>query len=137
MARILAIDYGLKRTGLAWTDPLQLIATGIGSFDTSGLKDRMIALVAENELEAIVLGFPTRMDGSDTHATEAVREFKKWLEKQFPVLDIHLWDERFTSKMAVDAMIKGGLKKKKRRDKHLVNQISATLILQEFLTHRD
>lgn len=133
VSRIIAIDYGLKRTGLAWTDPDQIIATGIGSFDTQQLKNKLKKLVDEADIEGILLGYPTRLDGSDTHSTSAVREFEKWLIKVFPKLYIKRWDERFTSKMAMDAMIAGGVKKKKRRDKHLINELSATILLQEYL----
>lgn len=137
MSRILAIDYGTKRTGLAWTDPLQIIATGIGSFDTYKLKDKMQELCKSEDISEIVLGFPTRMDGSDTHSTQAVREFGKWIATTFPDKTLHYRDERFTSKQAFQTMIDAGLKKKKRRDKHLVNTISATIILQDFLKERE
>jgi putative Holliday junction resolvase len=133
MARIMAIDYGLKRTGLAWTDPLQIIATGIGSVETIILETELKKLMASEVVEAIVLGYPTRGDGSDTDATAAVRTFLDTLKSWFPAMPVHLWDERFTSKMAFQSMIDAGLKQKKRRDKHLINEISATLILQEYL----
>ncbi|MEL7342631.1 MAG: RuvX/YqgF family protein, partial [Bacteroidota bacterium] len=90
MPRIIAIDYGAKRTGLAWTDPLQIIATGIGSFDTEGLDDKLKELIAKEEIEAIVLGYPTRMDGSDSHVTEAVRQLKDRLAKAYPEIKLHL-----------------------------------------------
>ena len=133
MARILAIDYGKRRTGLAWTDPLQIIATGIGSFDTNVLEDKIAELIGKEEIETLVLGMPTRMDGSDTHSTEAVRKFAELLRKKYPNIPLHFFDERLTSKIAKQAMIDGGLKRKRRRDKHLVNEISATLILQDFM----
>jgi len=133
LGRIIAIDYGKKRTGLAWTDPLQLIATGIGSFETAGIPERLKRLYEEEPIDAFVLGFPTRLDGSDTDSTEAVRTFATWLRTSFPQAQVHLWDERYTSVQAKDALIRGGAKKKKRRDKHLLNEISATLILQDFL----
>ena len=133
MGRIIAIDYGSKRTGLAWTDPLQIIATGIGSIETPLLKRKLKELAGSETIEKIVLGFPTRFDGTDTDSTAGVRAFKELLHKWFPQIPVVLWDERLTSRMAFQSMIDGGLKKKKRRDKHLVNEISATLILQEFL----
>jgi len=136
MGRIVAIDYGAKRTGLAWTDELQLIATGLGSFDTKVIGDKLLQLVKDNEIEGFVLGYPTRLDGSDTHITAAVRDFEKWMQAQFSEQTIYFWDERFSSKEAQRAMIQGGVKKKKRREKHLINQISATLILQSFLSNR-
>lgn len=137
MSRILALDYGSKRTGIAWTDPLQIIATGVGSFDTKILKAKMLELTKEEDITEIVLGFPTRLDGTDTDSTQAVRKFGAWIEKTFPDIPLHFRDERFTSKQAFQTMIDGGLKKKKRRDKHLVNTISATIILQEFLRERE
>lgn len=137
MSRILALDYGKKRTGIAWTDPLQIIATGLGSYDTQNLKSKMHELYQEEDISEIVLGYPTRLDGSDTHSTEAVRKFGEWIQKTFPEVKLHFRDERFTSKQAFQTMIEGGLKKKKRRDKHLVNKISATIILQEFLQERE
>jgi putative holliday junction resolvase len=133
MPRILAIDYGLKRTGLAWTDPLQIIATAVGTVDTPQLKEKLAELMASEAIEALLLGWPTRFDGSDTHATPAVREFEAYLKATYPQLTLHLWDERFTSKMAQQALRESGLKKKKRREKGLVDQVAATLMLQEFL----
>ena len=136
MPRILAIDYGKKRTGLAWTDPLQIIASAIGTIDTAQLDQELKQRLSGDEVEAIVLGYPTRMDGSDSHVTEDVRKLAEKLRKQYPAKPVHLWDERFTSQMAFQAMIDAGLKKKKRRDKKLIDQISATIILQEFLESR-
>ncbi len=133
MPRIIAIDYGAKRTGLAWTDPMQIIATGIGSFDTAILDDKLKELIEKEAIEAIVLGYPTRMDGSDSHVTEQVRELKAKLEKAYPQIKVHLVDERFSSQIAKQTMLEGGLKKKKRKDKHLVNEISAVVILQDFM----
>jgi putative holliday junction resolvase len=136
MPRILALDYGLKRTGLAWTDPMQIIATGLTTVPTEQLEARLQALFQQEDIEALVLGYPTRNDGSDTHATAAVRTLKEQLEKAHPDLKIHLWDERFTSKLAVQALLDSGASKKKRREKGLVDQVSATIILQEFLDQR-
>ncbi len=133
MGRIIAIDYGLKRTGLAWTDPMKIIATGIGSFEAEVLRAKLDELITQENIESILLGYPMRLDGSDTHSTAAVRKFEAWLNKKYPQLPIHRWDERFTSKMAMQAMIDGGVKKKRRRDKHLINQVSATLMLQEYI----
>jgi len=133
VGRIIAIDYGLKRTGLAWTDPMKIIATGIGSFEAEVLRAKLDELITQENIESILLGYPMRLDGSDTHSTAAVRKFEAWLNKKYPQLPIHRWDERFTSKMAMQAMIDGGVKKKRRRDKHLINQVSATLMLQEYI----
>ncbi len=136
MARILCIDFGLRRTGLAWTDPLQIIATGLGHVETRNLEAELKKLMQRESIEEVLLGFPTRFDGSDTHATEAVRKFKTQLEKLFPELPVQLWDERLTSKMAVQAMFAAGVPKAKRREKGLVDQVSATLMLQEYLEHK-
>jgi putative Holliday junction resolvase len=136
MARILCIDFGLRRTGLAWTDPLQIIATGIGHVETKNLEAELKKLMQRESIEAVLLGFPTRFDGSDTHATQPVREFNAKLEKLYPGLPVHLWDERLTSKMAVQAMFQAGVPKGKRREKGLVDQVSATLMLQEYLEHK-
>lgn len=134
MGRILAIDYGLKRTGLAWTDPDQIIATAVGTVETSVLWKELLRMFQEEEITSVLLGYPTRMDGSDTHATEPVRKFKQRLEKQFPNLPVMLWDERLTSKMASRALIEGGVPRKKRRNKSLLDQVAATLMLQEYLS---
>lgn len=136
MPRILAIDFGKKRTGLAWTDPLQIIATGIGSFDTHLLDQKLEELIGQDEISEIVIGYPTRMDGTDSHVTEDVRKLAEKLQKKYPQIILHFHDERFTSKMAFQTMIDAGLSRKKRRDKHLVNQLSATIILQEFMENR-
>lgn len=134
--RIIAIDYGAKRTGLAWTDPMQIIATGIGSFDTPQIEQRLKEMVAAEAIETVVLGYPTRFDGSDTHITAAVRSFEQKLQNWFPALQIVRWDERFTSKEASRAILEGGAKKKKRQDKHLVNEVAATLLLQDYMQYR-
>lgn len=136
MSRILSIDYGLKRCGLAWTDPLQLIATGIGTMETAKLPDKLAELIQTNTIECLVLGYPTRLDGSDTDSTSAVRAFEKWFQRNYPDIPVQRWDERFSSKLARQAMLDAGLKRKKRRDKALVDQISATLILQDYLQSR-
>ncbi|MEM9983903.1 MAG: Holliday junction resolvase RuvX [Bacteroidota bacterium] len=136
MPRILAIDYGLKRTGLAWTDPLQIIATGLDTVATEQLAAKLDQLMQSQEIEAIVLGYPTRTDGSDTHATEAVRNLHQRLKTSYPALTIHLWDERFTSRIAKQTLLESGASRKKRRQKGLIDQISATLILQEFMQSR-
>lgn len=136
MPRIVAIDYGLKRTGLAWTDPLKIIATGLETVATDQLMNRLKELVANERIEAFVLGMPYQLDGSDTHTTQPVLEFEKRLRKQFPNKAVFMQDEQFTSKMAMQSMIQAGLGKKKRRNKALVDQVSATIILQEYLASK-
>lgn len=133
MARILAIDYGRKRTGLAWTDPLQIIASPLETVSTDKLKERLKTLFQQESIESIVLGYPTRMDGSDSHVTEDVRQLEAWLQTTFPQVAIHRWDERFTSKRAQQALIEAGVKKKKRREKGILDRTAAVLMLQEYL----
>ena len=133
MSRIIAIDYGNKRTGLAWTDPLQIIASGLETVPTGELLPKLQTLVSEEDVEGFVLGWPTRLDGSDTNSTESVRQFSNRLRKVFPDLYIELWDEQFTSKMAVQALVQAGVKKKKRREKGAIDRMSATLILKDYL----
>ena len=135
MGRILAIDYGTKRTGLAWTDPLKLIASGLESLDTHQLEDRITNLLKEEDIELIVLGYPTKLDGSPTDSTAAIEAFFSWLKKNFPQQSVELWDEKFSSKNAMEVMVKAGVPKKKRGDKYLINQVSATLILQDYMAN--
>lgn len=133
MGRILAIDYGSKRVGLAVTDALQIIASPL---DTVHAKDvmRYLKLYDQQEgIESFVLGLPKKLDNTDTNATPLVRQFEKQLRKNFPEKAVYLHDERFTSKMALEAMISGGSKKKDRREKGNIDKVSAAIILQSFL----
>ncbi|MFN8397023.1 MAG: Holliday junction resolvase RuvX [Bacteroidia bacterium] len=134
MARIIGIDYGMKRTGLAWTDPLKIIATGLETVATDTLVPHLQTLLKKEQVERIVLGYPTRLDGTDTDTTQPVLALKKKLEETFPGIPVTLWDEQFSSKKAMRAMIDGGVSKKNRRDKALIDKVSATLILQEYLS---
>jgi putative Holliday junction resolvase len=133
LARILSIDYGLKRTGLAVTDPLKIIATGLKTVDSNKLFLFLKEYFSKEEVELIIIGEPKNWDDSDTHATPLVEKCIKRLQKLFPLIPIIKVDERFTSKMAKDAMLEMGLKKKQRRDKRLVDEIAATIMLQEYL----
>ena len=133
MSRILCIDYGKKRTGIAVTDPLQIIATGLTTVDSHELISFLKKYFKEEQVELIVIGDPKNLDDSDTHATPLVKEIIKKLEKEFPQIPIKKVDERFTSKMAKQAMIDMGLKKKDRRNKRTVDEIAATIMLQEFM----
>lgn len=133
MSRILAIDFGNKRTGIAVTDPLQIIASPLETVPTHTLIEYLKAYFLSEDVEKIVLGYPTNLRNEDTDMTAPVKGFKKRLEKEFPDKSIHLHDERFTSKMALNAMITGGMKKKDRRIKGNVDRISATIILQSYL----
>lgn len=136
MPKIIAIDYGLKRCGIAATDDLQIIASGLTTVDTKEIFNFLKNYFEKNKVEAIVLGEPKRMDTSDTHNSQPVREFRKKIEELFPDKKIHMVDERFTSKMAFQTMIDGGLSKKQRKNKALVDEISATIILQSFMQAR-
>lgn len=133
MARILAIDYGLKRTGLAVTDPLKIIASGLTTVESKGLIPFLKDYFSKEQVELIIIGDPKNWDNTDTHATPLVEKIMIELKKNFPAIPIQKVDERFTSKMASRAMIEMGLKKKKRQDKGLVDQIAATIMLQEHL----
>ena len=133
MARILCIDYGGKRTGIAVTDPLQIIATGLTTVDSKDLISFLKKYFLQEEVELIVIGEPKNLDDSDTHATPLVKEAIKKLQKEFPLIPIKTVDERFTSKMAKQAMIDMGMKKKDRQNKKNVDVIAATMMLQEYL----
>ena len=133
MPRILSIDYGLKRTGLAVTDPLQIIATGLTTVESRQLIPFLKDYFLREPVELIIIGEPKNWDDTDTHATPLVEKFIKELNKHFPALPVKKVDERYTSKMAKDAMIEMGLKKKERRNKALVDEIAATIMLQEYL----
>jgi putative Holliday junction resolvase len=132
MPKIVAIDWGSKRTGIAVTDDLQIIASGLTTVRTHDLFVFLKDYLAKNDVEAFVLGEPKRLDGTDTHSSGPVRGMFKKLGTTFG-LPIHMIDERFTSKMAFQTMIDSGLKKKQRQNKELVDEISATIILQSYL----
>lgn len=131
--RIVAIDYGLKRTGIAWTDPLQLIATPVDCIDTHQLKNWLIEKSQNENIHSFLLGYPTHWNQTDTHITEEVKKFHEWLLETFPNIKVRLWDERFSSKIAQKAMVEANFSKKKRSDKKWINTIAATILLQEFL----
>jgi len=133
MSRILCIDYGKKRTGIAVSDPLQIIATGLTTVDSHELISFLKKYFRQEKVELIVIGEPKNLDDSDTHATPLVKEIIKRLEKEFPNIPIKKVDERFTSKMAKQAMIEMGMKKKDRRNKRAVDEIAATIMLQEYM----
>lgn len=133
MARILSIDYGKKRTGLAVTDPLQIIATGLTTVETPKLIPFLKDYFQKEAVELIIMGEPKNWDESDTHATPLVKKAVERLKKEFSAIPIKMVDERYTSKMASQAMIDMGLKKKQRQNKALVDEIAATIMLQEYL----
>jgi putative Holliday junction resolvase len=133
MARILAIDYGGKRTGIAVTDPLQIIATGLTTIASEDLIPFLKKYTKEEAVELIIIGLPKNWDESDTHGTPLARKAIEKVKKEFPAIPVKDVDERYTSKMAKDAMIQMGMKKKDRRDKKIVDEIAATIMLQEYL----
>ncbi len=136
MARIIAIDYGTKRSGIAVTDELQLIASGLTTVATKELLSFLKKYLAEEKVEAMVLGEPKRMSGEASDVEVDIMRFRESITKIFPDLPIIRQDERFTSKMAFQTMIDSGIGKKKRQNKALVDQISATIILQDYLYNK-
>lgn len=136
MARILSIDYGRKRTGLAVTDPLQIIAGGLATVSTSELFDWLRDYLKKESVERIVIGEPRQPNGEPSENLARVQQFVARWRKACPEVPIVYYDERFTSVLAHQAMIDGGLKKKARRDKALVDEISATIILEDYLRSR-
>ena len=133
MARILSIDYGKKRTGLAVTDPLQIIASGLATVSTSELFDYLKQYMAKEQVERIVIGEPKQPNGQPSENLQRVQQFVNRWRKAEPDIPIEYYDERFTSVLAHQAMIDGGLKKKDRQNKALVDEISATIILQDYM----
>jgi putative Holliday junction resolvase len=131
MPRILSIDYGLKRT-----DPFKIIATGLTTIDSKLLIAFLKNYLTQEQVELIIIGEPKNLDDSDTHATVLVTRCVKELVKSFPHIPVLKVDERYTSKMAVQSMVESGMKKKDRRNKALVDEIAATIMLQEYLQHK-
>lgn len=136
MGRILSIDYGKKRTRLAVTDPLQLIANGLTTVPTATLVDFLMDYVRREKVERIVVGLPKQTNGEDSENMKRVTPFVNRLQKLLPDIPIEFFDERFTSVLAHQAMLQGGLKKKDRQNKALVDEISATIILQGWMESR-
>jgi putative Holliday junction resolvase len=136
MARIICIDYGGKRTGLAVTDPLQIIATALDTISTQDLIPYLKKYFLQEAVELILIGEPLNLDDSPTHATPLVHQAIRQLQKQFPTIPIQTVDERFTSKMATQAMIQMGMKKKDRQVKANKDRIAATIMLQEYLANK-
>ena len=136
MARILSVDYGKKRTGLAVTDPLQLIAGGLATVATSELFDYLLQYIAREPVERIVIGEPRQPNGQPSENLSRVQQFVNRWRKSVPQVPIEFYDERFTSVLAHQAMLAGGLKKKARQDKALVDEISATIILEDYMRSR-
>lgn len=133
MGRILAIDYGLKRTGIAVSDPLRIIAGGLETVPTHLLEGWLANYLSSGEVDLIVVGKPTQMNGQPSESMKAIAPFVDGLRKRYPTLTIVFFDERFTSVLAHRAIIEGGMKRMARRDKAVVDRISATIILQGYM----
>lgn len=133
MSRILAIDYGRKRTGIAVTDPMQIIANGLTTVSTHQLMDFLLNYIKQEPVERIIIGHPKQMNNEDSENMKNIIPFMNRLKKLLPDMPVELVDERFTSVLAHQAMLAGGLKKKNRQNKALVDEISATIILQSYL----
>ena len=133
MARVLAIDFGKIRTGIAVTDELKIIASGLTTVNTSDLLSFLKEYTSKEKVELFLMGLPKQMDNSDSESEALILPFLKKIEKLFPQIPMKRIDERFTSKMAFQTMIDSGMKKKQRRNKAVVDEISATIILQSYL----
>ncbi|MDQ3535030.1 MAG: Holliday junction resolvase RuvX [Bacteroidota bacterium] len=136
MGRVVAIDYGTKRVGLAITDPLKIIASPLETIHSKDVIEFLKQYDEKEGIEAFVVGMPKNLNNEDTNNSKQVRHFLNLLNKKFPNIPLHLQDERFTSKIALDAMIAGGMKKKDRRNKSNIDKISAVIILQSFLENK-
>ena len=136
MSRLLSIDYGKKRTGIAVSDPLQIIANGLTTVETSKLFEFLEDYLKKEEVESIIVGLPKQLNGQPSENMKRIEPFVNRLKKLYPNINIEYFDERFTSKLAHQAMIDGGLKKQDRKNKELVDEISATIILQGYMESR-
>jgi putative holliday junction resolvase len=136
MGRILAIDYGTKRIGLAITDPMQIFASPLNTVNPAEFDNFLEGYLKTEEVDAFVVGYPVRMNNQPSESIKYINPFIKKLRKAFPDKHIHLVDERFTSQMALRTMVDGGVKKKDRKDKAMIDKISASIILQSFLDNR-
>lgn len=135
-ARILAIDYGAKRTGLAVTDPLQIIASGLTTVPTSELFSFLANYFQQEGVSKIIIGMPKRLNNEPSEIAEEIQQFIVAFQKIYPDIPVETLDERFTSKIAFQSMIDGGMKKKQRQNKGLVDEIAATILLQDYLTRK-
>jgi putative Holliday junction resolvase len=133
MSKILAIDYGLKRCGIAITDDIKMVASPLTTIEQAGLMDFIKKQVNENKVDEIVLGYPVNLKGEDTHLTAAVRKFYAELKTVFPLLAVELYDERFTSSMAQKSISMMDLPKNKREQKGLLDKVSAAILLQNYM----
>lgn len=136
MGRIVALDYGRKRTGIAATDPMQIIANSISTVPSSEVISFLLSYAEKEKIDAFVVGYPRQMNNSPSEAVKYIDPFIAVLKKTFPGKEVHLMDERFTSKIAQQTIISGGVKKKKRQNKALMDAVSAAIILQSYLEYR-
>lgn len=136
MAQLLALDYGKRRTGIAVTDDLQIIASGLTTVETEKLISFLKDYFSKNKVEKVIVGEPLQMDGSASESSEMINKFLTKFTEAFPEMPLARVDERYTSKMAVQTMIDSGLKKKKRQNKGLIDEIAATIILQDYLNYK-
>jgi putative Holliday junction resolvase len=136
MGRILALDFGKKRTGVAVTDPLQIIASGLATVETKQLLVFLKDYISKEEVDIFVVGLPKQMNNQTSESEQLIQPFIKKLKNAFPNIPIEREDERFTSKLAFQSMIDSGMKKKQRQNKATIDEISATLILQSFLNRK-
>lgn len=135
MGKIIAIDFGLKRTGLAITDELNMFAFGLDTVDSKDLMSNLKNLIARESVDTIVLGLPKRLNNESSHVTENVFALQEALNKEFNSVKVELYDERFTSKMASQSMHMAGATKKQKKEKGLIDKVSATILLQSYLSH--
>ena len=133
MGRLLCLDYGRKRVGVAVTDPLKIIAGGLETVPTHMIREYLKTYIAGGEVECLVLGYPKTVRNEPSQAVQYIDPFIKWFRKEFPAMPLELYDERFTSVMAERALIEAGVPKMARRNKSLVDKVSAALILQSYL----
>ena len=136
MGRILGIDYGRKRVGLAVTDPLKIFASPLNTISAHDIDNFIADYMASEEVEAFVIGYPVKLNNEPSESVKYINPFIRKLKKRFPGVPVHLVDERFTSQMALKTMIDGGLKKKERQNKSIIDMISASIILQSFLDRK-
>ena len=136
MGRILGIDYGRKRVGLAVTDPLKIFASPLNTISAHDIDNFIADYMASEEVEAFVIGYPVKLNNEPSESVKYINPFIRKLKIRFPGVPVHLVDERFTSQMALKTMIEGGLKKKERQNKSIIDMISASIILQSFLDRK-
>lgn len=132
----MCIDWGGKRCGLAVTDPLQIIATGLTTIDTPNIWNFLKNYFATEPVEKVLVGEPLNLDDSDTHSSVPVRNFVKKFRQDFPLIPVEMVDERYTSSLAKQSMVDSGLRKKDRRNKKLIDEIAATIMLQEYMANK-